>query len=74
MTDPRGRKMGSQSNGAPGTGVRRGAFVQHVARFDSDTFEEIREKAVRDGTSLSEAIRTLCVWGLEAEQEDRADG
>lgn len=60
-------KMGGQKGGQPGRGVCRGAFVQHVVRFDSDTFEEIRAKALRDGTSLSEAIRTLCVWGLEAE-------
>jgi hypothetical protein len=61
-------RMGAQKNGKPGHGVRRGEFVQHVARFDADTFEEIRAKALRDGTSLSEAIRTLCVWGLEAEE------
>lgn len=60
--------LGQQKNGAPGHGVRRGAHVQHVARFDDEMFERIRAKAVRDGTSLSEAIRTLCEWGLEAEE------
>jgi hypothetical protein len=62
-------KVGGQKGGAPGKGVRRGAFVQHVVRFDSDTFDEIRSMAERDKTSLSEAVRTLCEWGLEQAAE-----
>ena len=51
----------------PGRGVRKGAHVQHVCRFDDETFDAVRAKALRDGTSLSEAIRQLVEWGLEAE-------
>lgn len=66
-------KLGQQKGGGPGNGVRRGAFVQHVCRFDDEMFESIHAKAIRDCTSLSEAIRTLVEWGLEAEDQIEGD-
>jgi hypothetical protein len=63
-------RLGQMRGGKPGAGVRKGDQVQHVARFDDEMFARIRAKALRDGTSLSEAIRTLIEWGLEAEEQD----
>lgn len=59
------RSIGAPNKTGPGMGVRRGVYVQHVARFDDETFAEIRAKAVKDGTSTSEAIRQLVEIGLE---------
>lgn len=39
---------------------------QIVIRFDRDTFDEIRARAVKEQTSFSEQVRKLIVWGLEA--------
>lgn len=36
-----------------------------VVGFDHDTFEEIRDFAINNKITFSEAIRTLVVWGLE---------
>lgn len=64
------RRGGTAPRGEPGRGVRKGPdAVQHVCVFDNETFAQVRAKAIRDGTSLSEAIRTLVEWGLEAEEE-----
>ncbi len=46
-------------------------MVQISTRFDPDTFEEIRAKATTDNTSIADAVRTLCEWGLEAENDGR---
>ncbi len=34
--------------------------------FDSPTFEEIRQRAVKEKTSFAEQVRLLVEWGLEA--------
>jgi hypothetical protein len=60
-------KLRQQMHREPGRGVAKGCYRGHVCRFDDETFAEIRAKALRDGTSLSEAIRQLVEWGLEAE-------
>jgi hypothetical protein len=60
-------KLGKQRSGAPAKGVRRGEWTQHVCRFDNEMFDAVRDMATRDGVSMSEAIRTLVEWGLEAE-------
>lgn len=66
-------RLGQQVRGEPGRGVRKGAQVQHVCRFDDETFDQIREVAVRDGISLSEAVRVLVEIGLETRKlEDAA--
>lgn len=62
------RSEGKRRMGSPGHGVKRGCYVQHVTRFDDEMFARIRAKAMLDGTSLSEAVRTLVEWGLEAEE------
>jgi hypothetical protein len=36
-------------------------------RVTPDDFEELRMVAARNGTSVSELIRTFIVWGLDAE-------
>lgn len=42
--------------------------TQIVVRLDDETFAQIRERAVREGTSFGEQVRTLVEWGLEAVQ------
>jgi hypothetical protein len=65
-----GRAIGSMTRGEPGHGVPKGKHaLQHVVVFDRETFAQVRAKAIRDHTSLSEAIRTLVEWGLEAERD-----
>lgn len=39
------------------------------ASFDTETFQEIRQRALDQGTSLSEQIRILVEWGLEANDD-----
>lgn len=34
--------------------------------FDADTFNEVRDLALRSGVSFSEKVRQLVEWGLEA--------
>lgn len=63
-------RLGQQIKGVPGFGVRRGTNVQHVCRFDDETFDQIRDMAVRDKVSLSEAIRLLVELGLEAQTRE----
>ena len=36
-----------------------------VCYFDPETFEAIRERALRAGTSFGEQVRCLVEWGLE---------
>ncbi len=38
-----------------------------VIEFSQEDFDAIRRKAVLDGTSFAEAVRTLVQWGFEAE-------
>ena len=37
-----------------------------VIEFSEEDFAAIRSKAVSDGTSFAEAVRTLVQWGFEA--------
>lgn len=41
-------------------------YTQIVVRVGEETFAAIRERAVRDGTNVSEQIRRLIKRGLEA--------
>jgi len=59
-------RLGQQMRGTPGKGVASGGYVQHVCRFEQETFDALRAMAVRDGISLSEAIRIAVEWGLES--------
>lgn len=47
-------------------GVRKGEYIGVVVRFDPETFEQIRGRALREATSFGEQVRTLIEWGLEA--------
>ena len=50
-------------------GVRKAnGMVAIVVHFPEDTFQEIRERALAEGTSWSEQARTLVEWGLESER------
>lgn len=35
--------------------------------FDDETFWQVVDRAERNGTSVSEQVRLLVTWGLEAE-------
>ncbi len=39
---------------------------QSVVAFDIETFDQIRARAVSEGTSFAEQVRLLVEWGLEA--------
>ena len=49
--------------------VKNNGYRRIVVAFDEESFAEVRAKAIRDKTSFAEAIRTLVVWGFEAEKE-----
>lgn len=36
-----------------------------VVNLDPDTFQDVRARAIREGTSWGEQARTLIEWGLE---------
>ncbi len=50
--------------------TQRRQWRQIVCAFDHDTFDAIRARAVREGTSFAEQVRLLCEWGLEAGKDD----
>lgn len=55
-------------------GVAKGVLLangqrQVVIKMDQDQFDEVRELAAREGTSLAEQLRNLIEWGLEAAGE-----
>ena len=61
--------MGQQRGGAPGHGRRHASGAFDLAfHVDEEMRDAVRAKAERDGTSLSEAARTLIEWGLEVEE------
>lgn len=67
-------REGQQLSTGPGRGVRRGCHVQHVCRFDDETFDQVRGKAIADGTSVSGAIRELVEIGLETLRQETDHG
>lgn len=42
---------------------------QMTLRLDDEMFEELRQRAMREKTSLAEVIKTLVTWGLESEAD-----
>lgn len=40
-----------------------------TVRFDSETFEQVRQTALREGVSFGEIVRRYVDWGVEAEDE-----
>ena len=64
------RVDGVQQPGGPARGVEiAGGRRQVVVKMDTSQFEEVRDRALREGTSLAEQIRLLIEWGLESESE-----
>lgn len=43
----------------------RGGLKRIVVAFDDETFEVIRDRAVKAQTSFAEQVRQLVEWGLE---------
>jgi hypothetical protein len=52
----------------PGKGNDYRGQRRIVIGFDEDTFEQIRTRAFKKGTSFAEEARLLIEWGLEAER------
>lgn len=51
-------------------GVRKGdGTIAVVVHLPDDTFNEVRERAIAEGTSWGEQARTLIEWGLETDAE-----
>lgn len=49
-------------------GVRKNpGCLQCVVELDDDTFETVRQRAIKQSTSFGEQVRILIEWGLEAE-------
>lgn len=51
---------------------RRPDYKQIVVRMDHETFDDLRARAIRERTSLSEQVRTMIEWGLESAREGSA--
>lgn len=63
--------LGKQKNGTPAHGAPvPGGKRQVVVTMDTDQFEEVRARAVTEGTSFAEQIRNLIEWGLESVRDD----
>ena len=52
------------------TGHERKHMVEMGLRVDPETFEEIRALAAKNDQSVSETVRQLIEWGLEAARGD----
>lgn len=61
--------MSKKANGRrPSEGVRYWRRIRVTVSLDPETWEEVRAGAEK---SMSERIRELIEWGLEAEREDK---
>lgn len=61
--------MSKKGNGRrPANGVQYWNRIRVTVSFDPETWDEIKKGA---GESMSERIRELIEWGLEAEREDK---
>lgn len=64
-------REGQQMKSGPARGVRRSdGTIQAVVKLDPDTFEAVRQRAVREETSFAEQVRILLEWGLEDDQPE----
>ena len=52
----------------PARGSRKGrcGLVRTVVSFDAETFDQIRQRAVREKQPVTRIVRELVEWGLEA--------
>lgn len=60
---PRPQAFGSIDPRAP-------EYRQLVVRFDHETFDQIRDRAVAENTSVGEQVRLLVTWGLESVEDE----
>lgn len=58
-------KLGQQQRRGPGRGSRKGDRIRVLCEFEEESFNEVYAFAVKQNTSLSEAIRILIQWGLD---------
>lgn len=47
-------------------GIAQGKLMKLVCNFDIETWQIIRDRAVKEKTSVAEQVRKLVEWGLEA--------
>ena len=59
---------GQQKGGKVAQGVDVYGRRQVVIKMDTDQFDEVRARAVREGTSLAYQLRLLIEWGLMADR------
>jgi hypothetical protein len=48
-------------------GCMRKGMLKVVCAFDPETFEQIRNRAIKEGTSFAEQVRTLVEWGIDSD-------
>ncbi len=66
-----GYPLGKQHRNGPAKGVKLyGGRRQVVIKMDSDQFDFIYQRALRENTSVAEQIRNLIEWGIEATGEE----
>lgn len=56
-------------SGYPARGCPKGNHIKVVVAFDPLTFDELRQRALSDGTSMAQAVRSAVEAGLEAMTE-----
>lgn len=69
----RGRPSTYQRPPAQGVSSPGRRDLQAVCAFDPETFEEIRNLAIRSGISFREQVRLLVEWGLEDVAREAAE-
>ncbi len=51
--------------------IRNSGLITSTIHLDPEVFAEVRERAIREGTSFGEQVRLLVEWGLEQAEEPR---
>lgn len=51
--------------------VRANGIRKFNTAFDEETYQQIRNLAMKSGVSFTQQVRLLVEWGLEAEKEFR---
>ena len=70
MANPTGPRLGQPKGTGPAQGVPVGALRKIVIAVEHETFETLRNRAIRDNTSFAEQVRILIEWGLESERNN----
>jgi len=72
MTDEgkKGWRLGQMPKGGPAVGTDvPGGKKALVVKIDVDQFDEIRNRAISENTSMAEQIRNLLQWGMDSLDE-----